>query len=90
VAIAQLPHVKWVDSANQTAQVASGQQPGAVLLPAQHSSGERVLAAGEGYIGRISLSASMDAGRLKRAGLVRWIILRTAVTRSFMTGRCCG
>jgi hypothetical protein len=74
--------VTWVDSANQAAQVASSQQPVAVLLPASGTPQESAsLPLGEGYIGQdFAIRANWTLADLSGPALVRWIVLRTAVT----------
>jgi hypothetical protein len=74
--------VTWVDSANQAAQVASSQQPVAVLLPASGAPQESAsLPLGEGYIGQdFNIRAHWTPADLSGPALVRWIVLRTAVT----------
>jgi hypothetical protein len=74
--------VTWVDSADQAAQVASSQQPVAVLLPASGTPQESAsLPLGEGYIGQdFNIRAHWTPADLSGPALVRWVVLRTAVT----------
>ncbi len=76
-------NVTWVDSANQAAQVVSSQQqPGAVLLPASGTPQESAsLPLGEGYIGQdFAIRAHWTPTGLSGPALVRWLVLRIAVT----------
>jgi hypothetical protein len=75
-------HVTWVDSASQAAQVASDQQPVAVLLPSSGTPQESTsVPLGEGYIGQdFAIRANWTPAGLSGPALVRWIVLRTAVT----------
>jgi hypothetical protein len=76
-------NVTWVDSASQAAQVASSQQPGAVLLPGGSGTPQEGASVplGEGYIGQdFAIRAYWTPAGLSGPALVRWIVLRTAVT----------
>jgi len=76
-------NVTWVDSASQAAQVASSQpEPGAVLLPASGTPQESAsVPLAEGYIGQdFAIRAHWSPAGLTGPALVRWIVLRTAVT----------
>jgi hypothetical protein len=78
----RFPNVTWVDSASQAAQAASDQQPGAVLLPASGTPQDSAsVPLGEGYIGQdFAIRAYWTPAGLSGPALVRWIVLRTAVT----------
>ncbi len=75
-------HVTWVDSANQAAQVASTLQPVAVLLPASGTPQESAsVPLGEGYMGQdFDIRVNWTPAGLSGPALVRWVVLRTAVT----------
>jgi hypothetical protein len=75
-------NVTWVDSPTQAAQAAAAQESAAVLLPASGTPQESTsVPLGEGYIGQdFAIRANWTPAGLSGPALVRWVVLRTAVT----------